>query len=203
MANDKTAICNIALLNLGQNMISDIGDDKDANARKCNVIFEQVVEELLADDWFFNRVRIELSQLSSTPAFGTWDYQYQIPADAIHIRGIADESWDEIRYSFVREGQYILTNETEAYLHYNQLLQDDSGVSNISKMPLWFHRLIAARMQYILAPNITKGDFKNQKAAQDYNDAYLTAKEKNGSEAFYEDEAGNTDWADGARRELP
>lgn len=201
MADDKTMICNIALWSVGQDSIASI-DANDPISLKMNTMFETIVKELLGEDWFFNRARVQLTQLVTAPAFGTWDYQYSIPADCLYIRGLGDVDYDKIKYPFVREGQYILTNQTEAYLHYNQFLQDDSGVSNVSLMPVWFHRLISARLAHVMAPNITENMRHRQKAEIEWDRAYLFAREKNGEEAYYEYEEGNRDWADGANNLL-
>ena len=64
-------------------------------------------------------------------------------------------------------------------------------------MPVWFHRLISARLAYILAPNVTENQKREQKAEIEFNDAYLTAREKNGDSFWYRDESNN-DWAYGA-----
>jgi hypothetical protein len=77
-------------------------------------------------------------------------------------------------------------------------LQDDSGVSDVSLMPNWFHRLISARLAHIMAPNVTQNMRYRQKAEIEWDRAYLFAREKNGAEAYFEYEEGNRDWTDGA-----
>jgi len=66
-------------------------------------------------------------------------------------------------------------------------------------MPLWFHRLISARIAYILAPNMTENQRIRSKAEMEYQRAYTSAREKNGENAYVPDEQGDNDWQMGAR----
>ncbi len=88
-------------------------------------------------------------------------------------------------------------------MRYNKWIgfEGSDTVSDVTLMRVWFHRLISARIAYILAPNITENQRREQKVEIELNEAYLTAREKNGDESWYEDE-DNTDWADGADREI-
>ena len=199
MANNETSIANVALLSLGQDMVTSLTAN-ETNAKKINAIFNQVVEELEAGDWFFNRARTSITADGTDPTFGRYDYRYALPSDCIFILGLCDQYNDDVRYEYLREGQYILTNQVSPiYLLYNKKIVKSDGSPDISKMPLWFHRLISAKLAYILAPNVTENQRIRSKAEIEYQRAYLTAREKNGEDAYVEDEQGNNDWRDGPR----
>jgi len=280
-ATEKVKIANIGLLAIGQMFITDAqyaaaGTSKsNPDANKISALFEQVVKELLNEDWFFNRARAELVRVyeltvdtAPTPAawaaeatltgatsgttatvlekvsdtvylisepsddwtdgevisdgtnsvdcdadypesdddvneFGTYDYRYSLPSDYLYKRGLVDFDYDKIIYKSEIEGQYLLTNQTEAYLLYNRWIGEDGSAdtSDVTKMPVWFHRLISARLAVILSPNITENARIRPKAEIEWKEAYLYAKEKNGEESDNEHE-GNTDWADGANNEI-
>lgn len=192
-------IANVALLSLGQEMITALTAN-ETNAKKINAIFNQVVEELEADDWFFNRARTSITADGTDPSFGRYDHRYALPSDCLFIIGLCDEDNDNTRYEYLREGAYILTNQdTPIYLLYSKKLVKSDGSPDISKMPLWFHRLISAKIAYILAPNMTENQRIRSKAEIEYQRAYVTAREKNGEDAYVADERGNNDWRDGAR----
>lgn len=274
-AADKVAICNIGLLSVGQSFIATLTENT-VWANKLNSIFEKVVEELLADDWYFNRKRVLLSDLtavwkltvdtaptaaafdvgdtltgatsavtctvlerlsdtvylvtepsgdftdgeiigdgtnsvncatgypevSETLAHGEYDYGYKMPTDQLFIRGVGDVDYDKIKYPYTPEGQIILTNQTDDYWHYNRWIgyAGSATVSDVTLMPLWFQRLISARLAYILSPNITENMRKTPKAEADWDRAYLLAKEQNGFAMYSEYEESNDDWAEGAGR---
>jgi len=61
-ATEKAAIANIALLAVGQSTITLL-TESTPTANKVSLIFENVVKELLDDDWFFNRKRVKLEDL--------------------------------------------------------------------------------------------------------------------------------------------
>jgi hypothetical protein len=202
MADNKTAIANIAVLSLAQNMISSLTANEPM-AKKINAIFEQTVSELVANDWFFNR-HIEPRQISvssaGTPSHGRYKYGYAIPSESVFIRGLCDVSNEDVRYRFERRGRYIVTNQpSPIYLLYNEKLERSNGENDISLMPLWFHRLISARLAYILAPNVTENQRLRGKIEIEWQKAYLHAREMNGEDAYVEGEQGNEDWRDGAR----
>lgn len=138
-------------------------------------------------------------EVDDTPNdFGTWDYMYYIPADCLRIRGLCSEYFDDARFRYAREGKFLLSNQTEAFLLYNKLLEASAGVSDVTLMPQWFHRLISARLSYILSTNITENQKIRTKAEIEWKEAYQFAKEQNGDEAYSEFEEPDPSWADGA-----
>lgn len=273
-ATEKVAIANIGLLAIGEKFITSLTENSPTS-NKVNALFEQVVKELLNEDWFFSRARVELVMVYEltvdtvpTPAawaagaaltggtslvtatvlekisntvylisepsgdwtdgeiisdgtnsvncaagyplstedvneFGTYDYRYSLPSDYLYTRGLSDYDFDEIKYKSEREGVYLLTNQSEAYLLYNRWIGEagSATVSDVTKMPVWFHRLISARLAVILSPNITENARIRPKAEMEWRDAYLWAKEKNGEEADNKHE-GNTDWANGPYNDI-
>lgn len=134
-----------------------------------------------------------------------YPYGYVLPTDQVYVRGVGDVDFDEIKYPHVREGSILFTDRTDDYFHYNKYIGEAGSltVTDVTAMPLWFHRLISARLAYLLSPNVTENTRIRPKAELDLRAAWLNAREKNGEEAYSEYEQGNTDWADGANAELP
>ncbi len=280
MSNDseKTAIANIALYSVGEKSISSITSTAP-HAVKIASIFESVVKELLAEDWYFSRKRVKFADLTQvykltidiapTPApwvvgdvltgvtssvtctvvevlsdtvylvtkpsgdwtdgevignvlsvntvdtatgypidtdsldHGTWQYGFKRPTDMLWLLKTSGLEYDRVNYRYYPEGNVIYTNQVDAFLRYNKWIgyQESATVSDVTLMRVWFHRLISARIAYILAPNITQNQRREQKVEIELDAAYLHAREKNGDESWYEDE-DNTDWRDGANDEL-
>ena len=89
MASDTDiAIASNALVMIGSQPISSFSDD-DGGAVVANEIYEDVVEELLAEkDWTFaKKMSNSLSSLAATPEV-LWDAAYQLPSDLIDVRTV-------------------------------------------------------------------------------------------------------------------
>ena len=271
---EKLAIANIALFNLGHKTISAI-DDTTPMGEKIGDVIEPIIKELLTDDWYFNRKRVPIDDMTqvhkltvdTAPSASAWSvgatitgatsaetcevvgvisdtvylvtepsgdftdgeelsdgtnsvdcatgypdvdddididqYQYGMkkPSDCLLIRGIFHIYNDKVRLPHKTEGNVIYTVYNDNYyFQYNYYIQESSGVADVTQMPLWFHRLISAKIAFMLSANITENQKIRSKAELDYNDAYLEAKEKNGSEEGAIDYSGNNDWAEGANR---
>lgn len=202
MADDKTAIVNMALAAIGEANLSSVTDNTPL-AIRANSFLESIIGFLWVDDWFFNRARKKLTaSVANNPDFGRYERAFVLPADNVHIRGLCDQFDDKTRYEYEVEGAFLLTNQIDAYLLYNKKIEESQGVSDVSKMPLWFHRLISARLAYILAPDVKENQRIRSRVDLEWKEAYLDAKEHNGDEGFYRDEAENNDWRDGSRNLL-
>lgn len=276
-ASDKLAIANIALLSVTEKTLTSLSSNTP-NAVKINGIIENVIKEVMNDDWHFNRTRVLLSDMTainkltvdSSPApspfivgstltgadsgstavvvkrlsptvyhitepsadftdgevisdgtnsldtatgfptvsevldYGSYSFGYLKPTDSLYIRGVRDFDFDSAKYPYTPEGRVIYTNRTQDYFHYNKYVgeNDSLTVSDVTQTPLWFHRLISARIAYYLAPNVTENQRRESKVEAEWLDAWLTAKEQNGNEAYNEFEQGTQDWAFGANNEL-
>jgi hypothetical protein len=89
MASDTdVAIASNALVLIGSNPISSFADD-NGGAVVANEIYEDVIEELLAEkDWTFaKKMSDPLSRLTETPEV-IWNSAYQLPSDVIDVRTI-------------------------------------------------------------------------------------------------------------------
>lgn len=197
----KTEICNLALLMLGQEPISDIDDTSDPTSVKMKAIFDLRLKDLLSRDWNFNRERVQLTRLSATPTFGSWDYKYAKPSDMLNPIALIDENSDEVRYPFQPEGEYILANVTEAYFLYNK------NITETGQTRGWFCYLLACDLAYRLAPEfIGKDQYITLRAKRELTEAWQDALSANGRESYYESpdghSNGNTDVFIGLRDDL-
>lgn len=281
-ATDKLSIANATLMMLGHKTISSLTPGATPEADKILNVFEGIVKELMADDWYFNRKRILLEDMTqinkltvdtapSADAFargetitgvtsgvtctvvdalsstvylvtepsgdftdgevlrnGTiavpndtvdcaagypqvtdsldmdqYQFGFKKPTDCLFIGGIFDTDYDKAKYPHKTEGDIIYSYyDSDCYFKYNKYLTASADVSDVTLTPLWFHRLISARLAYMMSANITENQKVRAKAEIDYDNAYLEAKEKNGSEEGAIDYGGHNDWRDGANREI-
>lgn len=280
-ATDKLAIANVTLVMLGHKAVTSLTAGTTPEADKINLVLESIIKELMADDWYFNRKRILLEDmtqinkltvdtapsadafargetitgqtsgvtctvvdaLSSTVYLVTepsgdftdgevlangvlpgadsvdcaagypqvtdvldmdqYEYGFRKPADCLFIGGIFDIDHDKVKYPHKTEGDIIYSYyQDSCYFKYNKYLTASADIADVTLTPMWFHRLISARLAYMLSANITENQKLKAKADDEYNEAYKEAKQMNGSEEGAIDWAGHNDWADGANREL-
>lgn len=126
---------------------------------------------------------------------GEYTYAYTLPSDYLLNLGVSPIGSDGIKYKTKREGQLLLSQANEGYYHYNRYI-GTSGVSDIDDLPIWFHRLISARLAYVMSANIMDNVRIRPKAELDYRMAYLEAKEKNGMEEVNDEYEGQSNWSD-------
>lgn len=126
---------------------------------------------------------------------GEYPYAYTLPSDYLLNLGVSPIGSDNIKYKTKREGQLLLSQANEGYYHYNRYI-GTSGVSDIDDLPIWFHRLISARLAYVMSANIMDNVRIRPKAELDYRMAYLEAKEKNGMEEVNDEYEGQSNWSD-------
>lgn len=120
MATTEASICNRALLRVGINKTIDALTDSTAEAQACNILYEQVRDELLQRvPWPFATQREELVVITDGERNG-WDFAYALPSDCLQVRGIwsgARRPRVESRVRFATEysaSQRILLCDLEA-----------------------------------------------------------------------------------------
>lgn len=276
-ASEKLAIANAALLTLGHRLLTTLDEGVTPEGDKLDTVLESVIKELMADDWYFNRHSVLLTDMTQiykltvdtapTPAAFTrgatitgqsssvtcevvdalsdtvylvtepsgdftdgeilsdgtntvdcaagypettedinmdqYQYGFLEPTDCLHIRGTYYIYHDKVKYKHKMYKNIVLSHYKENCLFkYNYYRQESEGVSDVTGIKMWFHRLISAKLAWMMSKNITENQKIRSKAEIDYNDAYLEAKEKNGSEEGAVDWSGHNNWAEGANREI-
>lgn len=84
--SSKTAVCNLALAQLGQEPITSL-TQTDERARRLDLFYEPVKEEVLrTHNWGFACAREALSLLETQET--DLPYVYQYPADALYVRRV-------------------------------------------------------------------------------------------------------------------
>lgn len=182
-------ICNLALSNIGiTRFINDIDPmiDDSQEAALCNLLYEQVRDEMLQDYiWPFNSRRIALAEVASPPS--NWTYQYRYPTDcltarAITVQGIKYPRPDiriEFEISSDSQGRLILCDMYQAELIYGARIDDTSLFSPLFMNALsWY---LSARLAVALnVPAATLGNAQSQAmaalsraAASSFNESFI------------------------------
>lgn len=207
MAISKIMIVNAALILCGQAKLTSLTDNSKA-ARLANDMYEVIRDQILGMNvnWKFCTTRAELAQLDDAPAFGTYDYQYALPANCKRILATVDEDGDDYEYEWVREvyidgsteTDVILCNEENVYVKYIVLRGDPR------KYPAWFSELIITKLAMYLAEPLKQNTQIQKKLEFYWEKALKQARESNAAEDVtvdsnnYRDDYGNDDVTDAA-----
>lgn len=114
---DQTTICNLAVMHIGEEHITNI-DEVSKAAEKLKIVWQTLVDEMLEEhDWTFARKRQGLSPLSTSPAFG-FANAFKLPSDYMRLPEEQDDcnAWNE--QAWRKEGDMLLTDESAIDLLY-------------------------------------------------------------------------------------
>lgn len=153
MASSAEAICNIALLRVGQGQTLDSLDESTAEAQACDALYEHSRDSVLAAmPWRFATRRATLALLEDVERDG-WDLVYTAPADCLATRylypGTRNPGSDELTPFALEdedgEGPVILTDLEDAVLVYT------AKVTVVTRFPPLFVDALAWRLASELA----------------------------------------------------
>jgi len=153
MAYSNVEICNIALTGLGANNIMDLTENTE-EARKCNVLFENLRDEMLEGHlWNFAIKRSSDLALSATSPEWEFTNKYQLPTDCLRVLKTNFESPIQStnrrndRVWKVEQG-YLLTDEGSVKIQYIAKVTDPTQQLRA------FQTALAARLEAELAFSI-------------------------------------------------
>ena len=170
----KTEICNIALLTLKAETVSNIETDKTIGARACRVFFNEVLRLLLEEfPWPFAQVREYLSKVEDNPT-SDWAYSYAYPPDSARILSVPTGAQTGADYSVVygEQSRLIYTNQPEAEIVYTRFITDTG------RFPPSFSMALSYKLASAIAVSVCEGDlFKlGELAEAKYRQTITTAK---------------------------
>ncbi len=143
-ASSPVEICNIALLMIGAEAITDLGDSTD-RARVCNAMWQTVLEdEITLHRWKCCRKRAELALEADAPAFG-WSYQFALPTDCLRVLDMYPATTEHE----IEDGKLLTDNSSAkiVYLYRNE---------TVAKYSSGLKSTLAARMAAHIAMPLTK-----------------------------------------------
>ena len=166
MPLSKTGLANLALGELGADLVEDIDSDDSRPAELCRTHFDTVRDAVLEDrDWSFAMDRWVLPKSSTPPAFG---YLARFPMPATILRVVTVDAGDEgdvvdafmaamdpapaSGLDWVKEGRFILANTTGA----NVLVTGVKQAVDPSTWPAAFAQAFVARLAHELAVPVTQ-----------------------------------------------
>ena len=172
------AICNMALLYIGQDDIQSLEEGSKA-ARLCSMLYAPVRDQLLEEHhWNFATRHASLALIGpadgNTAAFG-WDYAYQLPPDCLRVRRLAGDAPYE-----VREKGVLLTNVADAQAVLTVRVVD------AERFPALFIEVLARKLSAELAVPLTASGKLEQSMMTKYLNAFERARLADASEGEQE-----------------
>lgn len=148
----KVAICNLALTDLGANIIANLETDSSKEAKNCRVYYDILVDRVLeAHHWDFAKTWVVLA-LDAGYVFvdDQYEYAYQKPADFIRFSRMENKaSIFEVR------GETIVSNLEDAEIEYIKRVSDSTLYPPHFVSAL--HSLLRAHLAIPLARKSSKG----------------------------------------------
>lgn len=170
--SSKTEIANIALGLIGGTRITSFTDGTK-NANLISDVYDPLRRHLLAYPWNFSTTRVQLAQLTSTPAF-EYDYAYALPSDWIYTVAVHDNESGLGTIEYREEQQdsqnVILSNSNQVYLLYAK----DEADTNIWSAN--FRRAMATALARDLSIGIANSNNLQQSMSRMANRALNIAK---------------------------
>lgn len=117
MASSEVKIANSALIKVGCELITSLGDD-NKRARACNEQYEKCRDEVLASHpWNFTIARKEFAQTVNTPAWG-YVHEFAIPSDVLRILEIDSSCPWGVEVNPVSGTKVLVTDEPTCFVKY-------------------------------------------------------------------------------------
>lgn len=170
MAVTKTGICNLALIRIGSDRISDITQNTKS-AVLLNSIYDMVRDDVLrAHKWNFATKRTTLAATAITPDWG-YSHEFDLPNDCLRL---LETSPDELDY--VVEKRKIRANRDRLDVLYIYSNADESEWDSC------FASAFAWKLAEQLAYSMTQSASLVQLCAAGYKAALAEARSMDGSE---------------------
>jgi hypothetical protein len=154
MALSELAICNLALIALGEDVVTSLDDNRNKAARLCKAAFPMVRDAVTARvPWACAGARATLAADSVAPAF-QWQFSYTLPADFLRLRDIYENQYAE----WETEGGKLLTNESAPLrIRYTRRLDD------VTQIDAQLAEAISLALAGHIGPSLTQNESATQR----------------------------------------
>jgi hypothetical protein len=157
VTDSRTALVNLALVELGMEPVQDVDADQTKAAVIARALLDATLDEVLRElAPKCARLRLQLAQVANAdgtaaaPAWG-YRYQYQLPADTVRVLAVEGQTLD----TWTREDDKLLTDAASVYVLLVRRLPvarvDPSTIGAIAEK-------LAAKMALPLAGSRTMAD---------------------------------------------
>lgn len=140
MATTKNSICNMALVQLKANRVTDIDNPTTNEENICNILFDQLAKEVISSgSWSSCLKQASLVEDATAPTFG-FDNRFQLPTDCLKVLAI-NECYDG-SYPYEIHGDKLHTDLTTVKILY---------LFNNTNIASWDTQLVSTMVQRLIA----------------------------------------------------
>lgn len=166
LAISEVSVCNVALVELGQDPISSLSQDTK-NARLCNAVFAICRNEVLEGHaWAFATKTAELASIDGNEdVMGEYTYLYQRPADFLKI--LRGEDWKQ---EFEIRDAYLMANDEPLRIKY--IFEN----TNTGTWSASFAQCLSKRIKASIAYAVTRSNTVAAEAKAEYVSALREAR---------------------------
>jgi hypothetical protein len=170
----KLGLLNQALIEIGDNTLSDTGDAVES-ARVLNTVYDQVVRECLsAGSWNFamETAKVE-ADTGVTPSFGYTEV-FAKPSDWMRTVGVSlDERFSFPLLHYYDDSNFWSADSSPIYVRY---VSSDTGLGYaLAKWPPTFARYVSLELAVRVCPRLTESEPKLERIILQRDDARLKA----------------------------
>lgn len=164
-------ICNAALIKLGGETITSLGQTGSKSARLCANAYPRLRDKLQRDyDWHFCKERAELARLSNAP-IAEYDYAYQLPTGFLRLLEVHVDTESQIpirRYRLMGQNR-LETDETKVFIVYQQQITD------VNAMDPSFRDALSSLIAHDIALALTQSKSVKEQMGADFEDSIIAA----------------------------
>jgi hypothetical protein len=174
--DSQVSICNIGLLALGVDLITDI-QAAQRRAIVCATSFDRIRREVLeAAPWRFALKQAQLAASTVTPPFG-YEQAYNLPGDFITM--YMDDENQDIAYKWEILGAQLMSNAgAPVNIYYI------ADISDPKLFPPLFCRVLGLEIAVQNALALTQDTKKREEAKQALSDAWAQARARSAQQAL-------------------
>ena len=178
-ASSITDICNMALTQIGVDLISDVSEDS-FEARMCNARYEDTRDACLrAHPWNFATKYTTLAKTVNAPAW-RWSYEYQLPAAYIRVLEMYDLG-DQFE---IVAGNLLYSNyDSPLKLKYTAKITDPSKMDESFKQA--WATFLAAELALSISKDENRSKFLYDTFERKMSDARFYESVEKGPEQFH------------------
>jgi len=178
--NSKVGVCNLALIQLKQELVTDIDAPVSQSEKLCHAVYDQVrLSTLRSHPWNFAIRRRTLTKDSVVPEFG-FSARYLFPSDFVRYLNRTDESGAPIllrESNYQIEGGHLLLNsDGPINLRY---IYDHTDITKWDELAI---QVLALSIAVAIAPNFTSRETRIDAIKKDRQEVMDEARAIDGQE---------------------
>jgi hypothetical protein len=176
MAATQLEMCNMAILDVGGNTISQVSTGNQKEEKLCYNYWDHMVDTMLAaHNWNFAKKWLSLTEDTGyTFVDDQYEYAWEVPSD--FIRFADQENRGPAKIDFARRANRFLTNTDEFEIEY---IYRPADITVTTTYPPWYIDAFVAKLKVKLATSLARKGSTTRNWVAEYHEMLATAKHMN------------------------